>query len=174
MFGKGGNAHHVMYVIDRSGSMLDTFDYVRREMLNSIARLKPVQDFHVIFFATGAPQENPPQQLVPATPDYTTAAAEFLQTIRPEGQTNPVPAIKRAFEVLDKADKRPGKLIYMLTDGVFPDNDAVIKQIAQLNAKKEVLICTFLYDDKSADAVKVLQKIADDNRGHFRQVKSDE
>ncbi|MFB3890977.1 MAG: VWA domain-containing protein [Phycisphaerae bacterium] len=173
-FGRGGNAHHVVFVIDRSGSMLDTFDYVRKEMLNSIARLKEVQDFHVIFFAAGTPQENPPRQLVPASDDYKNAAAEFLQGIRPEGQTNPLPAIARAFEVLERADKRPGKLIYLLTDGVFPDNDAVLKLIAQLNAKKDVLICTFLYDDKSADAVKVLQKIAEDNRGHFKQVRSSE
>ena len=84
-------------------------------------------------------------------------------------------AIKRAFEVLDKADpKKPGKIIYLLTDGVFPDNDAVIKELKKLNAKNEVQINTILYDDKSAEAVKVLQKIADDSGGKFKQVKSDD
>ncbi|MFB3892994.1 MAG: VWA domain-containing protein [Phycisphaerae bacterium] len=174
-FGLDANASHIVFVIDRSGSMLDAFDYVRKEMLNSISRLKKDQDFHVIFYAAGIPQENPPQQLVLAIDDNKSAAADFLNTIRPEGQTNPLPAIKRAFEVLDKADpKKAGKIIYLLTDGVFPDNDAVIKLLKQLNAKKEVHVHTILYGDKSEDAQKVLKKIADDSGGKFRQVSNDD
>ena len=61
-FGAAGRAHHVVYVIDRSGSMLDTLDQVKRELLRSISRLEDTQTFHVIFFGRGPPQEGPPSQ----------------------------------------------------------------------------------------------------------------
>lgn len=176
-FGKGGNAHHVVYVIDRSGSMLETFDKLRAELLNSISKLKPVQDFHVIFFAAGKPQENPPQQLVQASPERRQEAAEFLGGITCEGQTDPVPALQRAFEVLDKADtKKKGKLIYLLTDGRFPDNKKVEDVINKYNstAKEKVFICTFLYGDKEKDASAFLEKLAKDNKGKFKIITDEE
>lgn len=177
LFGKGGNAHHVVYVIDRSGSMMDSFDKLRAELLNSISKLKPVQDFHVIFFATGNPKENPPQQLVTASPEYRQQAAEFLAEIKPEGQTDPIPAIQRAFQVLDKADARKkGKLLYLLTDGAFPDNKKVEALIKQCNSggKEKVFVCTFLYGDKEKEAATFLEKLAKDNGGHFKIVTDDE
>ncbi len=66
-FGTVGIAHHVVFVIDRSGSMIDTFDYVRQEMIASISRLSAQQNFHIILFAAGPPIENGPRRLVPAT-----------------------------------------------------------------------------------------------------------
>ena len=176
--GKGGNAHHVVYLIDRSGSMLDYFDYVRREMLNSIGKLKPVQDFHVVFFNAGQPLENPPQQLVAATPEYRQQAAEFLAGIRPELTTNPLPAMKRAFEVLDKADpKKKGRLLYMLTDGAFPDNDAVTKFFKQVNPTSKadrVHVCTFLYGKQPKDVAAFMEQLAKDNGGNFKIITEDE
>ena len=178
LFGKGGNAHHVVYLIDRSGSMLDYFDYVRREMLNSIGKLKPVQDFHVVFFNAGQPLENPPQQLVAATPEYRQQAAEFLAGIRPELTTNPLPAMKRAFEVLDKADpKKKGRLLYMLTDGAFPDNDAVTKFFKQVNPTSKadrVHVCTFLYGKQPKDVAAFMEQLAKDNGGNFKIITEDE
>ena len=179
LFGRGGNAHHVVYVIDRSGSMVDEFDNVRSEMLKSISKLSPKQDFHVIFFASGNPIENPPNQLVQATPEYTQQAAVFLQSIRPEGQTNPVPALIRAFQALEKADpKKKGKLLYLLTDGVFPDNQKVLDTIntwnKPVNGKKEIHIFTFLYGGRAKEAVPVMKRIGEENGGGFKQVTSDE
>lgn len=175
MYGHGGNCYHVVYVIDRSGSMLETFDYVRRELLKSISNLKAVQDFHVIFFADNKPQEIQYGALVPATDEYKANAADFVDKITTEGQTDPVPAIKRAFEVLGQADEtKKGKLIYLLTDGVFPDNQKVLDKIKEYNSKKDVMITTFLFNSDNAKAIEVLQKIASENGGHFRTVNPDE
>ena len=112
-FGSDSAAQNIVYVIDRSGSMLDTFDYVRRELAKSITALNAEQDFHVIFFAAGAPIENPPKKFVSATDDKKKEAVSFLSTVRPEGQSNPLPALTRAFDLLDKAaPAKKGKLTF--------------------------------------------------------------
>lgn len=167
----GGNAYHAVYVIDRSGSMMDQLDHVKREMLESISHMSPEQDFHVIFFADDKPRESSAGMLVPAIPENTTPVADFINDMTAEGRTDPVPAIKRAFEVLSQADPdKHGKIIYLLTDGVFPDNQKVLDTIHRLDPKKEVAICTILFNDSSPKAIEVLQQIAMETRGQFRKI----
>ncbi len=166
-FGTGGNAFNVVYVIDRSGSMVDTFDLVRLEMLRSIGLLRDTQMFHIILFAEGRPIENGARKLIPATRKNKKDAATFLADVTPETQTDPVPALSRAFDVLRGAKKR-GKLIYLLTDGVFPDNKKILETIQAKNSGKEkVYINTFLYGTKPAAAVDVMTKIAEMTGGRY-------
>jgi len=172
---KGGNAHHVVYLIDRSGSMFDTFDAVKAEIANSVGKLKPVQDFHVILFADGDPLEKPPMGLTPPTDKNKELLADFLTKVRAERTTNPVKAIARAFDVLARADKRKrGKIIYMLTDGAFPDNEAVLTAIRRKNVRKDVLINTFLYGWRPPIAEAVMKQIARENGGKYRYISPDE
>ena len=175
-FGAGGNAHHIVFVVDRSGSMIvdDIFDRVRREMLISISHLRPLQDFHVILFAGGLPLENLPRKLVPANYNNKEQVAEFLITVRPQGQTHLVPAIQRAFDVLANANKLPGKLIYLLTDGEFPDNQEVLDAIRKANTGRSVLINTYLYGYRSGSATNVMKQIAAENGGRYRYIPTDE
>jgi DNA-directed RNA polymerase subunit RPC12/RpoP len=177
-FGNGGNAHHIVYVIDRSGSMVTegVFDIVKAEILKSIGKLRPVQGFHVILFSDAKPIENPPRKMVPANTDNKRAAAEFLEPIIAEGQTNVIPAMERAFEVLEK-NELPGKgrLIYLLTDGIFnAPEEEVLGAIRAKNPKKEVFIYTYLYGHNPEQAEKVMKKIAEDNGGKYRYVSEGE
>lgn len=173
-FGSGGNAYHIVYVIDRSGSMLETFDAIRTEMLSSIGRLKPEQSFHVILLTDGIPQEMKARRLVPATQDNKLQAADFLSAARPEGRTDPIPALNRAFAVLRDADRgRRGKLVYLLTDGVFPDNDRVLRLIRTTKEQdKDIFINTYLYGSQSPQAVDVLKDIAAKAGGLYKYVQS--
>ncbi len=168
--GTKGQADHIVFVIDRSGSMVDSFDRLRQEMRKSIAMLSDKQDFHVIMFAEGEPKESTSKRLVPANEDNKLRVGPWLDEIRPEGQTDPIPALRRAFEVLSLAKTNKGKLIYLLTDGVFPDNDKVIEFIRARNKGAEVQINTFLYGGYEEEAVRVLDLIAKENRGEFRRV----
>ena len=172
--GLGGNAHHVVYLIDRSGSMFDTFNAVKREIADSVGKLHPVQDFHVIMFSDGDPLEKKPMALTPPSDTYKRALGLFLETVKAEKRTNPIKGINRAFDVLAKANRRPGKIIYMLTDGAFPDNEAVLETIRTRNSKRDVLINTFLYGWNPPIAVKVMTQIANENGGQYRYVSSDE
>ncbi len=173
--GTKGNAYHVVYVVDRSGSMLDTFDEVRMEITTSLCQLSAKQTFHVIFFAAGTPKENPPGRLVFATEANKTQAVTFLEKITPEGQTDPIPALNKAFSVLKNTpgDKK-GKLINLLTDGEFPDNEKVLKAIKAGNARGDVQINTVLHHHRCEEAIKVLKQIADQNRGEFNFVEPNE
>ena len=179
LFGSGGNAHHVVYVIDKSGSMAaeGLFDNVRHQMLISISKLSEIQDFHVILFSDGPPDENGPRKLVPGSDVYKENVAKWLATVRPHsttGATNPIPSIVRAFQVLRNADKRrKGKLIYLLTDGVFLDNAAVLRTVTS-NREKDVFIHTFLYGFKPPEAVALMKKISAATRGTYKYVSPDE
>ncbi|MCP4375841.1 MAG: VWA domain-containing protein [bacterium] len=172
--GLGGSANHVVYLIDRSGSMFDIFDAVKGKIADSVNDLQPDQDFHVIMFADGDPLEKQPMTLTPSTDRYKSALAKFLVKVKAERTTNPIKAINRAFDVLDKANKKPGKIIYMLTDGAFPDNEAVIATIRARNIRKDVHVNTFLYGWKPPTAVKIMKQIATENGGRYLYVSPDE
>jgi len=166
-----GGPVDIVYVLDRSGSMINTFDPVRDELLKSILRLHPKQRFHVIFFASGKLQESPPRRLVPATSYHKREAVKYLRTVVAHDQTDVVPAIKRAFAVLGASGQaRRGKVIYLLTDGEFRDNDRVVRMIRRMNAAAKGRICTILHHHRSPDAVRVLRRIAEENKGEFRFV----
>jgi uncharacterized protein with von Willebrand factor type A (vWA) domain len=110
-----------------------------------------------------------------ATEKAKLRAVAFLRGKRALRQTDPIPALQRAFAVLKMADrKRPGKLIYLLTDGVFPDNKAVLQEIRNLNRQKEVHVNTFLYGNRPPVAAKVMRMIAKENGGQYKYVSGDE
>ena len=194
-FGSGGNAYHIVYVVDRSGSMAPTFDEVRIEMLKSISRLKPVQDFDIILFANNKVIEGPKKQLVPADIPNKLQASRFLKAVNAAGQTTALPALKRAFTVLKYADRRrPGKLVYLLSDGDFSGvtggstyqsadgkqlqgNEAVKQWLRENNVKKKgefIYINTFLYLSRDDAAEKVMKAIAHENSGRYKFVSADE
>lgn len=170
LFKQGGRAFNYVYVIDRSGSMIDTFDALRREMKRSIFSLREYQNFHVIFFADDEPEEFGPGRLVPAANLNKKKVAAYLQNVVPRGRTDPVPALERAFAVLQGARKR-GLVVYLLTDGRFPDNQEALDVIDRLNADRTVQIFTYLYGNRPPEAVAVMKRIAAENNGGYRYVR---
>ncbi len=169
-FGTEDSGDVVVYLIDRSGSMISTFGFVIPELLRSINRLNEKQKFQIILFA----KTNPKTFL--RTPVLATAAnkkkaKEFLSRQIPEGETNPVPAIRLAFAQMQASHARD-RVVFLLTDGSFPDNQMVIRSLRKLNADERVKVHTFLFGSGSAppDAVTVMKKIADENGGKYRFV----
>ncbi len=190
-FGTGGNAHHVVYLVDWSGSMYAEGRYqsVQLELLRSLGELQSSQDFHIMFFSQGAPMEAPPAHLVTADDEHRAAAGRFMRdNLGQPGSsaqadtvgTDPVPAIRRAFEVLrHPTTSKRGKIIYLLTDGDFANNQAVMAELARLNRNREVHINTILYATSlelscGSTAQQMLSDIAAAHGGTFRWVKVDE
>lgn len=183
--GLQGRAGKIVYVIDRSGSMLNSFPYLLSELNQSIDRLSPQQYFHVIFFdgftdeqlisarrrlgpkfdgesdfyRAGRFIETLPRKLVPAIQVYKEKTKHYLDLVEAEGQTDPVPAMKRAFEL-------EPDLIYFLTDGEF--NPVLLEHLARWNRDHKVRIFTlaFVFQGNT----RLLKQIAQDHGGKYRFV----
>ena len=165
-FGTGGDEEgprKFVYIVDRSGSMTDSIDFVKYELKRSIGELSDEQEFHVIFFSSGPPVEMPTRRLVNATERNKQLAFEFIDGIVPQGETDPSKAIERAFACQPE-------LIYLLTDGEF--DRQIVDLCKRLNVGGKVTVHTigFLYD--SGD--EVLKQIANDNGGNFKKVKEED
>jgi hypothetical protein len=175
--GNGGTALHVVFCIDASGSMAfatrngSVFDVVRSQMLTSISRLTPAQDFHVVMFEEGPPIELPTRKLQPVTLENRMAAAHWLNQVIPHGAgSDPVPALNRCFDTLNAA-KGKGKVIFLLTDGAFPNNDAVSRCIKNRNRAKDVHVFTYLYGPQADDSIiKLMKDIAIQNGGKYKNI----
>ena len=161
-FGAGGESDEsakIVYVVDRSGSMTDSIDYVKFELKRSIGELSEDKEFHVIFYSSGPPVEMPTRRLVNATERNKQLAFEFIDSVIAQGETDPSEALKRAF------DTKP-ELVYLLTDGEF--DRAIVDLVKRLNANQQVTVHTigFLYQVGE----QVLKQIADENNGNYKFV----
>jgi hypothetical protein len=168
VFGHGGNAKKIAFVCDASGSMLNKFSTLRRELSNTVQGLRPIQSFNIIFFQEQSKSALSDSSLVMATPENKLKATNYLEDkVTPRGETNPIPGLELAFQ------QKP-ELIYLLTDGDFPDNAAVLKRIQELNKDHKVKINTIAFvgeADTDTDFQKLLDKIAKDNGGVYKFVK---
>ena len=161
-FGAGGEvevARKIVYVVDRSGSMTDSIDYVKFELKRSIGELGEDTEFHVIFYSSGPPVEMPTRRPVPGTERNKQLAFEFIDSIIAQGETDPSKALDRAFAV-------GPELVYLLTDGEF--DKAIVGRVDRLNEGDEVTVHTigFLY----RIGEKVLKQIAEQNNGNYKFV----
>ncbi len=164
-FGVPGVAGKIVFVVDRSGSMTDSIMYVKHELKRSIGKLKPNQQFFVIFYSSGPPQMMPVRRLLWATEANRQMAYEFIDNIVPISQTDPDDALTEAFKL------KP-ELIYLLTDGEF--DKKTIGHIDRLNRGRKVTVNTicFLYDQPVAE--RILMEIAGRNNGEYKYVGQDD
>lgn len=160
------HAERIVFLCDASGSMLNKFATLREQLTKAVAGLGPNQSFNLIFM-TEADCNKMAAQPVKATADNKQAAETFMEDkVTPRGETNPNPAIDAAFA------ENP-QVLFLLTDGDFPDNLAMQKRIAALNANHQVQINTIAFvseADSDTDFMKLLQSIAHQNGGHYQHV----
>ena len=162
LFGVGAEgeiAHRIVYVVDRSGSMTDSIDFVKYELKRSIGELGEDTEFHVIFYSSGPPVEMPTRRLVAATERNTQLAFEFIDGIIPQGETDPSKALERAFAC-------GAELIYLLTDGEF--DKAIVDLVKRANVGNKVTVHTIGFLYKTGEAV--LKQIAEQNNGNYKFV----
>jgi hypothetical protein len=159
--GISGNAKRVVYICDASGSMMDVFWRVRNELRKAVDVLKPTQAFNVVYFSDVEVTALSRKELTMATPGNKRKAFELSDSMSSAGMTDPLPAIRLAFE-------HQPELIYVLTDGF--DNvvsfDAVIEEFRKLNKDKKVRVNTILIrSTANAELEKVVRTIASENGG---------
>ncbi|NOX58592.1 MAG: VWA domain-containing protein [Planctomycetes bacterium] len=163
-FGLGGearSARRIIYVVDRSGSMMGVFEDLRKELKRSIDRLRKSQKYHVVFYSTDPPIEAPPNRLVNAIRASKSRTFDFIDQVTPEGMTQPIEAMRRAFRL--KPD-----LIYFLSDGDIPEAELLKENLIKWNRREKVKIFTISY--VSAAGRQLLEEIARTHNGQFRFV----
>ncbi|MDB5321118.1 MAG: hypothetical protein JWN40_2749 [Phycisphaerales bacterium] len=164
--GVSGNAMKVVYLCDSSGSMMNKFDTLRQELRKAADTLKPIQSFDIIFFSEDSFVALD-KQLMLATPEVKRKAYDFLDKTAPHGSSDPIPGLKAAFATQPQ-------LIYMLTDGDFPNNAQMLEELRKLNKDKKVKINTIAFMDRGEEYEKLLKQIADENGGLFKFVSDSE
>jgi hypothetical protein len=172
VFGNGGNARTIAFCCDSSGSMIDKFSSLKQELSKAIEGLRPVQQFSVVFFADEKAHVFEKGALVNATPENKRKAAKWLDDLTTSGTSNPIPGLEIAF-------KGHPDLMYILTDGDFPNNSEVLSKVAQLNNGKKTRINTIAFvtsadDETSESFVKFLNTLADQNGGKYKRVSQDQ
>ncbi len=158
----------IIFLLDASGSMINKMAALKRQISKAVAGMDREQSFNVIFF-----QDNKcdmaDTRLLTATPANKKKLDTFLENVTTTGTTDPIPGIEAAFQ--QKPDT-----IYLLTDGDFPDNDAVLKKIRDLNKDKHVRVNTIAFvtaGDNDTAFKELLTTLAKENRGQYKHVEAD-
>ena len=168
IFGNGGQARTIAFCCDSSGSMVDKISALKNELVKAIEGLRPVQQFSLVFFSDERAKAFEDGNLVAATSENKRKAIAWLEEITTSSTSDPIPGLEVAFR------SRP-ELLYMLTDGDFPDNAAVLARIEKLNPGKQTRVNTIAFvtsseDETSRSFIDFLTRVAEQNRGQFRLV----
>ena len=109
-----------VYVIDASGSLLDTLPFAIQELRRAIASLTPEQDYAVFFFQGARVLEAPPFGLVEATRPNVRATLDWLDPARAmvhaSGRTDAIPALTAALALQPDT-------VFLLSDGITGHRD---------------------------------------------------
>ncbi len=183
-FGSGGNARRIVFVVDTSGSLIDTHKYVIRELRRAISTLKPLQEFTVIFFQGDRVIEVPEFGLKRADPMTKNGVIEWIDPanhhIEQWGKTDPLPALERAISY-------EPQLIYLFSDQIVRPGPAdrmleeqtrLLDQIKRLNRHHtRISTIQFMYHDPLADlpgSAGTMQLIAKQTGGTYRFITEDD
>jgi hypothetical protein len=163
------HARRTVYLLDHSGSMLDSFDYLRTEVENATSNLAPFQRFAVIMFSENVTVLGP-DHLQRANDDARRDIRKRLATIHASGHNDgELAPFQKGFE---KAFAMNPEVIFFLTDGEFDPRlvDVVRKLNAQRPENQRVEIHTIAYIQIGPDAAGSLKKIAAENHGRYKFV----
>lgn len=173
-FGVAGNAQSVVYVVDASGSLVDTLPYVLAELRQSIHRLAQQQQFTVLFFQGNDLLEMPPIGLRQATAINQQQAIQWINpdggNLFAKGQSNPLPALQKALGY-------EPDIVFLLTDNLAAqqtgtaDDQTLLAQIAKANTGQTAIhTIQFLYKDAAsehANAIPLLKQLAQQHGGKY-------
>ena len=128
--------------------------------------LGPNQSFNIIFFQDERCVALVERASSPPASEAKRNAYKFLDDVTTSGTTDPLPGLTLAF------GQHP-QLVYLLTDGDFPDNKAVKAKIAALNADHKVKVNTIAFvndQDTDTEFLELLKEVAADSGGKYKHV----
>jgi hypothetical protein len=162
-FGLKGDARRVVFLIDATGSLIDTLPFVIEELKRAIQRLSPQQEFTVIFFrGENVFDQSVIEVPVPApgwksaTRQVKASVADWIDlgagNVEPGGKATPVEAVERALNY-------EPDLVVLLSDDITGsgptaiDQQQLLEKIEELSAGRvRINTIQFLYRDPLAEA----------------------
>lgn len=169
------DADRVVFVVDASGSMIDTLPLVLQELDRMIAQLHPDQRFTVLFYQKDQVIEVEPTGMKEATRRNKTQVSRWMDPkaghIFAVGPSYPLAAIKAAM------DYQPDQ-VFLLADKIGvslrakEQSQQFLRELAEVNPGKSVQINTvhFFYPDPN----QALASVASGHEGTYRFVTLDE
>lgn len=156
-------ARHVVYVLDRSGSMSagGRWYHAYLELRKSVQALDKNCTFSIVYFDHDFYPMPEPGQMHKATDKAKSAALDWANTMTPAGATDPSAALRYVFENL-KCDT-----IFLMTDGEFGEQETR-NVLNQFNNGAKVAVHAIAFHSNAGEPV--LQGIARDFRGQYRFV----
>ncbi|MEM1028261.1 MAG: hypothetical protein AAGJ38_09280 [Planctomycetota bacterium] len=128
LYGTPGAAR-LVYVIDASGSLIDTFPFILAELQRAISELQPEQSFAVLFFSGDHVTEAPPYGMKRATTQAVRHTNQWIDPgsgrIMASGRPHADAAIRRALAYQPDA-------IILLSDGITGRGDQALTTRARL------------------------------------------
>ncbi len=161
-FGTGGNARAIIYIIDASGSMVDTMPFVVAELKRSVSGLSAKQKFNVIFFEDGVAKEVPVPNKGWKVADGIAKkqVADWVDleqgNITPRGRTDPTQAVRLAMQYQPE-------LVFLLSDNITGKGRYEINRSELLQFFKES-------DVKGKIAINTIQFLSPDPLNTMRDI----
>jgi hypothetical protein len=165
-FGTPAKGAKFVYVIDRSASMQQALAFAKSELLLSLQLLPPTAEYQVVYYDL-RPRTldlDGKTGLLLATTENKNRTAKLLDTIRSEGGTDHVRAIKRAFTLAPH-------VIYFLTDA----DELKPPQVQELTALNQRgsnarIHCIELNAGAASRTNAPMRQLARENRGEYRAI----
>lgn len=156
------NATSMVILIDGSGSMLPTLPQIKEELRHSVDALLPTQSINIIFFKEDS-YVSLAKSEIEAVPLNKLKAYDFIDNAMIHSASDPTKGLKAAFV------GQP-QVIYLLTNGDFPNNEKVLTHLRTLNKDKKTIINTIAYLEHGEEYEKFLKRVAEENGGKFTSV----
>lgn len=186
VFGNGGNAKNIAFIVDASGSMVDVLPFVVNELKRVVNGLKPAQNITIIMFSGEGVYEvlggGGAKGLRSCTPKFKEDIREWvsLENFKYETGGRGGKNVQKAIEL---GLKYKPQLVFLLSDNltgggqgatqheIFQDD--LMKAIQKANDHRppaKFNTIQFLYEDPlvRAGLTGTLQLIADDTGGNYK------
>ncbi|HEV8605873.1 MAG TPA: hypothetical protein VGQ99_10930 [Tepidisphaeraceae bacterium] len=150
----------VIYLLDRGSGTLETFDYLKRGAIKSIASLGPGAKFQIIFWETDSLIEFPEGAMRYATTENAAATEEAIKDVYAFQQSKIEKPLEKALA------QNPAEIV--IVTGKYGLDDEFVSSVLSLRKTSPVKIHTLsLGKSGSPDA---LRKLAEKTGAHFKEV----
>lgn len=172
-------ARRVVYLIDGSGPMAASLGFVQVELVRSVDRLLPDQQFQAMVFREVAGQGaqaptgtsivafasagNSPFALTPASPQAKAAVREWIRSVVPGGRSEPLRAIEAAMRL------QPD-IIFVLSRAIARSGVDVASRNAEILAALDRLNPRNPSTGQRAAKIKTIQFLDDDPTGLMQAI----